>query len=265
MYDLFQEKVGQPTTSHLARPASHDSVSEASDLTKISNTKAAEIRKTEQSSEAMLPKKAFTDFSSNQNMDSGLPSSFVSSARNGVQQVDINSVTSGAHNIPASSIFELAGISDSLSGLSMSKGKLHAEDILKSSPHMGMPPGFVQNRQQHNIDKSISEMLVNNIKYAELARDNEIMRGLNIQKALLNERASFPRRSSSTSNLQSQLKPAPFATLDDIKILHQCGNFPGLDVPSHGHSGYSANPKYGMMINNDLVLCRSYCLNYSIL
>ncbi|XP_075499229.1 pumilio homolog 4 isoform X1 [Primulina tabacum] len=251
--DILQEKVGQPSPSHLARPASHDSVSEASDLTKIPNTKAAETRKTEQSSEVMLPKKAFTDFSSNQNTDSGLPSSFVSSARNGVHQAGINSVTSGAHNIPSSSIFELAGISDSLSGLSMSKGKLHAEDILKSSPHMGMPPGFVQNRQQHNIDKSIAEMLVNNVSYAELARDNELIRGLNIQKALLNERASFPRRSSSTSNLQSQLNPAHFATLDDINILRQCGNFPGLDVPSHGHSGYSANPKYGMMINNDLV------------
>ncbi|XP_073121715.1 pumilio homolog 4 [Henckelia pumila] len=243
--DILQEKAGQPATSHLARAASHDSVSEASDLTKFSNTKAAEIQKTEQSSEAMLPKKAFTDFSTNQNMDSGLPSSFVSSARNGGHQADINSVTSGVHSIPSSSIFELAGVSDSLSGLNMSKGKLHAEDILKYSPHIGMPPGFAQNRQQHNIDKSIAEMLVNNIN---LARDNELMRELNIQKALLNERTSFPRRSSSTSNLQSQLKPAPYATLDDIKILRQCGNFPGLDVPGHGHSGYSANPKFGSLL-----------------
>ncbi|KZV42359.1 Pumilio 4 isoform 1 [Dorcoceras hygrometricum] len=252
--DILQEKAGQRVTSQLARPASHNSVSDA-ELTKISHAKSAEIQKTEQSSEAMLPKKAFTDFSSNQNMDSRLPSSYVSSAGN-VHHADINSVTSGAPKIPSSSIFELAGISDSLSGLSMSKGKLHAEDILKSS-HIGVPPGFVQNRQQQNIDKSIAEMLVNNINYAELARENELMRGLSIQKALLNERASFPRRSSSTSNLQSQLNPVPFATLDDLKILRHYGNIPGLDVLGHGLGEYSANPNHGMMINNDLVPGRS--------
>ncbi|KAL0452143.1 UNVERIFIED_CONTAM: Pumilio4 [Sesamum latifolium] len=62
---------------------------------------------------------------------------------NGVHRAgNLNSMTSDPPNFPSSGIFEIADIAASLSGLSMSRGQLHAENISKPSFQMGIPTGL---------------------------------------------------------------------------------------------------------------------------
>ncbi|KAG8380532.1 hypothetical protein BUALT_Bualt06G0025400 [Buddleja alternifolia] len=237
--DILQEGLGQPAKSNLSRPASHNSIGDVLYSTGIFNSNAAEIQSRAESPEAMLPGKAFTGLSSSQK-GSTLSPSFASSMGSSV-----------APTVPSSGIFEVADIADSLSGLSVSKGQLHTEDVLKSSLQMRMTD-HKHNPQQHYFEMSRADQLVNNINYAHLSKNNGSSLGLNISNSLTQDQMSFPRRTSSPSNHHPQLNPSDYASSENLKILYQGNSYPGMDVPSHGHRGYAVNQKPDMMINNDL-------------
>ncbi|KAI3470487.1 hypothetical protein Pfo_027150 [Paulownia fortunei] len=257
--DILQEGPGQPVKSHLSHPASQNSVADVLESMGISNSDVVKLRNNAESFDAMLPEKTFTGLSTTQNIGSANPSSYAScmgssltstmaelvgrspspglvTLGNGVHLADnLNSVKLDARNFPSSGIFEIADIAASLSGLSMSRGQLHTENISKSSLQMGIPTGHKQNQQQHYGDNSRAENLVNNLNYVNSTRTN-----------------GYPRRTSSTTNLQSQYNPSDFARLEDLKTQCRSNNFPGVDISSRRHSGYSIDQKPDMTINNDL-------------
>ncbi|KAL6497703.1 hypothetical protein OROHE_027028 [Orobanche hederae] len=115
--DILQEGRGQPVKSNLSRPASQDSMG---------------ISKME-SLEALLPEKTFTQNSSG----SVNPSSLSSLASSRADNLNTTPALE-AHNYHSPSIFEIADIAASLSGLSMSRGQLHTESIPKSSLQMNI-------------------------------------------------------------------------------------------------------------------------------
>ncbi|KAL0382683.1 UNVERIFIED_CONTAM: Pumilio4 [Sesamum calycinum] len=253
--DILQEGLGRPVKSHLSRAASQNSVTDVLDSMVLSNSNAVEAT---------------------QNIGSANPSSFGSSVSssftstrtepvgrsrgpglvnlgNGVHRAgNLNSMTSDPPNFPSSGIFEIADIAASLSGLSMSRGQLHAENISKPSFQMGIPTGHKQNQQQYYGDSSRAENLINNINYVNLARTNASTSGLNTSKSVPSEQVSIPRRTSSTTNLLALHNSSDYARLEDLKIQYQNNNFPGVALSAHRHGGYAVDQKPDKMINTDL-------------
>ncbi|KAK4403899.1 Pumilio4 [Sesamum angolense] len=253
--DILQEGLGRPVKSHLSRAASQNSVTDVLDSMVLSNSNAV-----------VAP----------QNIGSANPSSFGSSVSssftstrtepvgrsrgpglvnlgNGVHRAgNLNSMTSDPPNFPSSGIFEIADIAASLSGLSMSRGQLHADNISKPSFQMGIPTGHKQNQQQYYGDSSRAENLINNINYVNLARTNASTSGLNTSKSVPSEQVSIPRRTSSTANLLALHNSSDYARLEDLKIQYQNNNFPGVALSAHRHGGYAVDQKPDMMINTDL-------------
>lgn len=233
MFGFFQEGPGQPAKSNLSRPASQNSVSDVSDSMGISNSSAAEIQNKAESFETILPEKTFTGLSYTQNIGSTNPTSLVRRSSvpclvtlgNGVHLANnLNSAALDSRNFPSSCIFEIADIASSLSGLSMSRNSLPLENITKSS----LPMGILMDQKQQYVDNSRAENLINNINYVNLARTN-------VPQSMMNERVSLPRRTSSTTNLQSHHSPSDFARLEGLKIQLQSSNFPGLNISTHSH------------------------------
>lgn len=262
---FVQEGCGQPAKSQFSRPASQNSVADVADS--IPNHSAAELQNKAESFEVLRPERTYTGLSNTQNISSANPSSLascVSSALtsnrsgmsgrppapapvthgNGLHYVDtLNSATM----VSSSGIFEIADIASSLSGLNMSRGHLPAESISQSSLQMGIPTG----QQQHYSDNARVEKLANNINYVNLARHNG--RGPSVSKPTMNGRVCFPRRTSSTTNLQSQHSLSDFARLEDLKTQLQSKNFPGVNISTHRNGAYAVEQKPDTIVGNDLV------------
>ncbi|XP_057788787.1 pumilio homolog 4-like [Salvia miltiorrhiza] len=249
--DILQEGCGQPTKSHLSRPASQSSVADVADT--LPNSNAAEPF------EALHPEKTLTGLSNTRSNPSSLAScvnvSSLTSSRppvsalvalgNGVHLVEN---LSSASLVPSSGIFEIADIASSLSGLnmSMSRGQLPAESSSQSSLQMGTNPTG-QQQQQHYSDNARVENMVSNMNYVNLARSNGLTRGTSVSKPTGNERVGFPRRTSSTTNLQSQHQHSlsDFARLEDLKNQMQSNNF-----PNQRNGAYAVEQKHDGIIGS---------------
>lgn len=252
---FLQEGCGQPSRSHFSRPASQNSVADVADS--IPNHSAAELQNKAESFEALHPERPYTGLSissanpsslascvssaltSNRSGMSGRPPALVTHG-NGLHYVDtLNSATM----VPSPGIFEIAS---SLSGLNMSRGHLPADSISQSSLQMGIPTG----QQQHYCDNARVENLGNNINYVNLARHNGLT---SVSKPTTNERVGFPRRTSSTTNLQSQHSLSDFARLEDLKTQLHSNNFPGVNISTHRNGAYAVEQKPDTIIGIDLV------------
>lgn len=258
---FLQEGSGQSVKSHFSRPASQNSVADVAGS--LPNPNAAELQNKQESFETLHSQRIFTGLSKPQIISSANPATVSSvltsnnrsgmAARppapvthdNGVHYVDtMNSATM----VPSSSIFEISDIASSLSGLNMSRGNLPAESILQSPLQMGIPTS----QQQHYSDNARVENLTNNINYVNLSRNNELLGGPSASKPM-NERVGFPRRTSSTTNLQSEHTLSDFARLEDLKSQLQNNNFPGANVATHRNGAYAVEQRPDTIIGNDLV------------
>ncbi|KAK4435985.1 Pumilio4 [Sesamum alatum] len=253
--DILQEGLSRPVKSHLSRAASQNSVTDVLDSMVLSNSNAVEatqnIGSANPSSYGSSVSSSFTNTRTEPVGRSRGPG--LVTLGNGVHRAgNLNSVTSDPPSFPSSGIFEIADIAASLSGLSMSRGQLHAENISKPSFQMGIPTGHKQNQQQYYGDSSRAENLINNINYVNLARTNGSTSGLNTSKSVTNEQVSIPRRTSSTANLLALHNSSDYARLEDLKIQYQNNNFPGVALSAHRHGGYAVDQKPDIMINNDL-------------
>ncbi|KAH6801700.1 hypothetical protein C2S51_033146 [Perilla frutescens var. frutescens] len=266
--DILQEGCGQPPKSHLSRPASQNSVADVADS--VPNSSAAERQNKAESFGALHHEKTFTGLSNTQNFGSANPSSLAScvsstltsnrnemagrppapasvpaliALSNGVHLVDnLNSATL----IPSSGIFEIADIASSLSVLNMARGQLPTESISQSSHQKGIPSG---QQQQHYSDNTRLENAGNN-NYVNLARSNGLTRGPSISKPPMNERVGFPRRTSSTTNLQSQHSLSDFARMEDLKNQLQSNHFPGVNLSTQRNGAYAVEQKPDTIIGS---------------
>lgn len=145
---------------------------------------------------------------------------------------NINSAAAlNASNFHSPGIFEIADAAASLSGLNMSNGQLHLENLANSLLQMGIPISHHQNLLQHYSDISRAKNLADHLNNISLMGANGSTSGLNVP-------ANFPKRTSSTTNLQLPHSPSDFATLEDLKMLYQnshlprSGNQMGLHYPA---------------------------------
>ncbi|XP_047939103.1 pumilio homolog 4-like isoform X1 [Salvia hispanica] len=264
--DILQEGCGQPTKSHLSRPASQSSVADIADM--LPNSSGADLHNKAESFEALHPKNSYTVLSNTQSNPSSLascvnvtsltniktemggrpPAPALMALGNGVHLVD--NLTS-ATLVPSPGIFEIADIASSLSGLkmSMARGQLPGESISQSSLQMGINPTGWQ--QQHYSDSARVENMVINTNYVNLARSS-LTRGPGVSKLTINERVGFPRRTSSTTNLQSQHQHSlsDLARLEDLKNQMQNNNSSGVSIPSQRNGAYSVEQKQDGIIGS---------------
>lgn len=253
MFGFLQEGCGQPTKSHLSRPASQSSVADIADM--LPNSSAADLHNKAESFEALHPKNSFTVLSNTQSNPSSLascvnvasltssktemggspPAPALMALGNGVHFVDnLTSTTL----VPSPGIFEIADIASSLSGLKMpmARGQLPGEIISQSQLQMGINPAGGQQQQHYSDDARVGNMVMNT---------NYVTRGPGVSKRTINERVGFPRRTSSTTNLQSQHQHSlsDLARLEDLKNQMQNNNFPGVSIPSQRNGAYSVEQK----------------------
>lgn len=187
--------------SHLSRPASQNSVADVLESAGKSNASASELQN--KSEQPLLSERTFNGLSTtSQSVNPSLtrsellgksPSVGLIDLGNGVLLAEnLNPATLDARNFSPSGIFEIADVEASLAGLSMSRGQ----------PQMGTHKPNHQQQQQHysGNNNSRAEHLIHNINYANLMRNNSS----NIPHPVTNEGVSLPRRTASTTNLQSQ-------------------------------------------------------------
>ncbi|KAL1559523.1 pumilio 4-like isoform X2 [Salvia divinorum] len=265
--DILQEGCGQPTKSHLSRPASQSSVADIADT--LPNSSAADLNNKAESFEALHPENSYTVLSNTQSNPSSLaccvnvasimsskaemggrpPTPALMALGNGVHLVD--NLTS-ATLVPSPGIFEIADIASSLSGLktSMARGQLPGESISQSSLQMGI--NLTGRQQELYSDNARVENMVSNTNYVNLARTSGLTRGAGVSKPTINERVGFPRRTSSTTNLQSQDQHnlSDLARLEDLKNQMQSNNFPGLSIRSQRNGAYSVEQKQDGIIGS---------------
>ncbi|XP_051116066.1 pumilio homolog 1-like [Andrographis paniculata] len=235
--DILQEGLSQPPKSNLSRASSQNSVAEALDSMRISNSHADEMWAKAESLEATMSG-AQSCIPTN---PCSLRSSLVSASPSGDgvnRSCNINSAAASmnASNLHPPSIFEIADVAAaaaSLSGLNMPNGQLHPENIA-ALLQMGIPISHQQNLLQHYGDISRVKALPDNMNAAaNLMRANGSTTGLNVPKSALYEAVNFPRRTSSTANLQHSAPPANFSTLEDLKLLCQNNNLTGDQTRLH--------------------------------
>lgn len=149
---------------------------------------------------------------------------------------------------------ELANMTASLSGLSLSKVRSADEDSrLQSQLRLDLdnqrdflfntPNGQNQRLQQQLIEKSNAENLPFPTNYAHLANKN----GIPTNRNAPNGHATFPRRTSSPS-LYSKGSSSGFGTLEGSNAPYQDANTTGLDFDGHVAGPYPVNQK----LNNHL-------------
>lgn len=152
---------------------------------------------------------------------------------------------------------ELADVAASLSGLSLSKHDLdplqtqlgHRFDK-QSGKQSNMSNGYGQSLPQSNeVSRAEKLGLANN--YVDLLKENGLVTDLNAVKLGLNEQANFPRRTSSSANLQSKLNSSG-ANFENPNMHYLPENYPHPDFQGHLQSAYFTDQELKAVANNQL-------------
>ncbi|XP_030486700.2 pumilio homolog 4 [Cannabis sativa] len=138
----------------------------------------------------------------------------------------------------SSGMNDLADIAANLSGLSLSN--VRSRDMnsqAQSQHHLGLDnnsdflfkTGHNQNLQQELMDQAKAEKLSLAANYVDLARQNGMLANLNASKSNSNMQANFPKRTSSSANLYSQVGSSGFGGFEGSNFYHQNPSTPGID------------------------------------
>lgn len=277
---FLQEGLEQSTSlsSRLAQPASRSSFNEIADSRTFSRPDSAELCNRTTSTESLFPG---TGVPSVQNHGSVLPHSFASAAgsslsRNRAAENHLVGRSSSPNLAPvgsrislienkfdgsnalshSSSMNELADVAASLSGLNLSKHDDFLEHQLpkrfhkQSSKLLDMPNGYRNSFQQQLTDNYIAEKLPVANNYVDSLKENGLVTDLNTVKLGLNEQANFPRRTSSSTNLQASLNSSGIKSLENSNMHYLAQDHPHTDVA--GHSGYFTGQKPKTAVNDQL-------------
>ncbi|PON41716.1 Coatomer beta subunit [Trema orientale] len=161
---------------------------------------------------------------------SGLPP--VGSRVSVIEQKNVRGLN--VQNGHSSGMNDFGDLAANLSGLSLSK--VRSRDVnsqVQSQLHLDLDSnsdfvfrnGHNQNFQQEVLDRANAENLAS---YVDLARKNGMLTNLNASK-MSNMQVNFPKRTSSSANLYSQVGSTGFGSLEGSNVYHQNATTPGMD------------------------------------
>lgn len=174
-----------------------------------------------------------------------------------------NIIGTNVQNGHSSSVPELAEISATLSGLTLSKSR-HADENNRMRSHLQagldnqldfsfkMPNGQNQSVQQQFIDKPSAEKLSFSTDYIDFAMEKRMAPNINVSKISSNGQASIPKRTSSTADLYAKVHPSGLGSSEGSDVGHPSVNLTNTDFIGHLPSAYSANQKLNSETKNHL-------------
>lgn len=173
-----------------------------------------------------------------------------------------NVVGSAVQNGHSFGVTELADIAANLSGLNLSTAKHadedgHLQSLLQldidNQPDFvfNMPNGHKQSLQQKLTDKSNAGKLSMTTNYIDFARKNGVVTNLNASKISSNGQVNFPKRTSSSASLYSEVNSSGFGSSEGSNF-HQSTNIPSMDFSSHVTGAYPVNEKFNPAMINHL-------------
>lgn len=289
----MQEGIEQPSSlSGHSRLPNHSSFGEIEDAS-VSRSHSLELLNGPVTSERLHPGAVATGLPRVQNHGSQLPNSFSSAvgsslSRNRTPETHLvgrslspsippvssrNSLVEdniGRNSLNhSSSVTELADVAASLSGLSLSAHDLdplqtqlgHRFDK-QSGKQSNMSNGYGQSFPQSN-EVSRAEKLGLATNYVDLLKENGIVTDLNAVKLGLNDQANFPRRTSSSANLQLKLNSSGIANFENPNMRYLAENYPHPDFQGHLQSGYFTDQELKAVVNNQLNAGFSFFHNFT--
>lgn len=287
--DILQEGLDQPTSipGHLSSPASHTTFSDLLDTTGECDPHQVGLHDGMESLEGLYSGAATTAFTGTQSHSNTFSHSFASAVGSSLsrsttpeQQLLGRPAISSLHpvgsrvgpiekknavgmivqNNHSSGITELGEIANTLSGLNLLNTRLTDQEShtrgqlqmdLDSEPHFpfNMSNGAEQALHQQLIETSKVENLSFSTNHTDMPRNNRIIPNNNASKISYNGEVSIPRRTSSSTNLHSQMNSLGLGSLERSNVYHQNANIPIMDFTGHVPDDYSTL-KLNSMIKN---------------
>lgn len=163
---------------------------------------------------------------------SGLPP--VGSRLFSVEQKNVRGLN--IQNGHSSGMNDLADIAANLSGLSLSNvrsremnSQVQSQHQLDNNSDFLFRTGHNQNLQQELMDQVNAEKLSLAATYVDLARQNGMLTNRNASKSSSNMQANFPKRTSSSANLYTQVGSSGFGGFEGPNFYQQNPTTPGID------------------------------------
>lgn len=158
----------------------------------------------------------------------------------------------------SSGMNDFGDIAANLSGLSLSKvrcrdvnsqvqSQLHLD--LDSNSDFLLRNGHNQTLQQEIMDQANAENISLAANYVDLARKNGMLTNLNASNRSSNMQVNFPKRTSSSANLYSQVGSSGFGSLEGSNLYHQNATTPGIDFVT---GAFPVNQMQNSAIDNHL-------------
>lgn len=287
--DTLQEGLDQPTSmpGHLSSPASHTTFADLLDTTGECDPHQVGLHDGMESLEGLYSGAATTAFTGTQSHSNTFSHSFASAVGSSLSRSTTpeqqllgkpaisslhpvgsrvgpiekkNAVGMTVQNNHSSGITELGEIAYTLSGLSLLNTRLTDQEShtrgqlqmdLDSEPHFpfNMSNGAEQALHQQLIETSKVENLSFSTNHTDMPRNNRILPNNNASKISYNGEVSIPRRTSSSTNLHSQMNSLGLGSLERSNVYHQNANIPIMDFTGHVPDDYSTL-KLNSMIKN---------------
>lgn len=287
--DILQEGLDQPTSipGHLSSSANHTTFADLLDTTGECDPHQVGLHDGMESLEGFYSGAATTAFTGTQSHSNTFSHSFASavgssSSRSTTPEQQLlgrpaisslhpvgsrvgpiekkNAVGMTVQNNHSSGITELGEIANTFSGLNLLNTRLTDQEShtrsqlqmdLDSEPHFpfNMSNGAEQALHQQLIETSKVENLSFSTNHTDMLRNNRIIPNNNASKISYNGEVSIPRRTSSSTNLHSQMNSLGLGSLERSNVYHQNANIPIMDFTGHVPDDYSTL-KLNSMIKN---------------
>ncbi|XVE75391.1 hypothetical protein DITRI_Ditri12bG0090600 [Diplodiscus trichospermus] len=174
-----------------------------------------------------------------------------------------NVIGSNVQNGHSFAVPELAEISATLSGLTLSKTRQADENSHMRSHFqadldnqldfsLGMPNCHNLSVLQQFIDKSSAEKLLFSTNHIELAREKGVSPNNNASKISSNAQVSIPKRTSSSADLYTKVHPLGLGSFERSDGGHPNVNLANTDFIGHPPGAYSVNQELNSAIKNHL-------------
>ncbi|KAJ6350014.1 hypothetical protein OIU78_006241 [Salix suchowensis] len=289
--DILQEGLDQPTSipGYLSSPASRSTFANLLKTTGECDPHQVGLCDGMESQEGLHSGAAITDFTGTQSHISTFSRSFASAVGSSlsrsttpeqqllgrpaisslrpvgsrvgpIEKKNVAGMT--VQNNHSSGITELGENADTLSGLRLMNTRLtdeasHIRGQLQMDPEseldfpFNMSNGADQDLHQQLIETSKVESLSFSIHHTDMLRNYGIIPNHNASKISYNGEVTIPRRTSSSTNLHSQMNSLGLGSLERSNVYHQNANIPIVDFTGHVPDDYSTL-KLNSMIKNHL-------------
>ncbi|KAF5201494.1 Pumilio-like protein [Thalictrum thalictroides] len=288
--DMLQEGLGRPTSKpgHLSRPSSRNAFDDVLDPIGVSDPQLTPLHNRIESLDGLNLGSAASGMVRVQSLGSSLSQSFASAVGSSLSRsttpeetlvgrstasnllplggrVSVsdkqNAVGSNFHNGLSSGLNDCVDISETLSGLCLSKNRIldvnnHVQTPMEpefnNQPNFlfDMPNGHAEGLQQHLIDNSGHKISTVSTIYNELAKTSGTVTGLKASMMSVDDELNLPRRTSS-ANMYKKVPSVGSLNLEGFG-LHYQNEEKNANLSAYNPSGYSINQRFNPSMTNHL-------------